>query len=623
MINRLFILISIVLFLAGCTADDGLSDILSGGDKTPLVLQTSLSTQYIVTRAANNTFDNSDELHVYVEHVKKKDDSETYESIQADQAPLLVSFSGENPLSLYWDDLSDSRSADTYLRTSGHALRTKYGYCYNGGTPKEGLTDLNQAAGIIKWEVAKDQTTAETVQHADLLWSGTQAPVTYNHADLTKNTLKVPFTHAMSEVTVTVKATAGYTGNPLTSTVLTLKDMKTVATVDAPAGTITSETTADITMCGADYMAGGTQRTYTAIVAPGTKLKVDEELLSIVNVDDNNYTLPVSSEMLGNEAWAKGHTLKTDDGTYIETLPGVNYHIDVTVNKTAVAVEATLKDWTPVTATGDGDIAFDNDIVNFTVDNPGNEFADGSSFNLYWKESTATDYILATTSTLTSGSWSNATAIYWPNGTDSYYFRALTGNTNDFDVKQGEDVLWGTTAKHSTYNVGDAIAPRTGNVPLIFEHAMSKVIVKLATTDGTDASSVDLTGATVKIVKLQTAGTIAIDTGVISATGETSEVSLGTVDSEKTCSLIMVPQSIGYDVKLVITLNDGDTNTDPVKQPTTYSLQLNKCADIKKWTGGNQYTYTITVKKEAVQFRALIQDWKPATGSGQANLDWD
>lgn len=163
----------------------------------------------------------------------------------------------------------------------------------------------------------------------------------------------------------------------------------------------------------------------------------------------------------------------------------------------------------------------------------------------------------------------------------------------------------------------------TGNVPLIFEHAMSKVIVKLATTDGTDASSVDLTGATVKIVKLQTAGTIAIDTGVISATGETSEVSLGTVDSEKTCSLIMVPQSIGYDVKLVITMNDGDTNTDPVKQPTTYSLQLNKCADIKKWTGGNQYTYTITVKKEAVQFRALIQDWNPATGSGQANLDWD
>jgi hypothetical protein len=614
MINRLFILISIGLLLAGCTADDGLSDILSGGDKTPLVLQTSLSTQHIVTRAANNTFDNSDELHVYVEHVKKKDDSETYESVKADQAPLLVSFSGETPLSLYWDDLSDSRSVDTYLRTHGHALRTLYGYCYNGGTPTEGLTDAEgKAAGIIKWTVADNQTSAEAVQHADLLWSGTQEPVTYNHTDLTKNTLKVPFTHAMSEVTVTIKADKGYTGDPLTSTVLTLKNMKTVATVNAPAGTITSETTTDITMCGADYTAGGTQRTYTAIVAPGTKLKVDEELLSIVNVDDNNYTLPVSREMLGNEAWTKGHTLKTDDGTYIETLPGVNYHIDVTVNKAAVAVEATLKDWTSVTATGDGDIAFDNDIVNFTVDNPGNEFADGSSFNLYWKESTATDYTFATESTLTSGKWSNATAIYWPNGTDSYYFRALTGNTKDFEVKQTEDVLWGTTAKHSTYNVGDAIAPRTGDVPLIFEHAMSKIAFDLTTSDGDD--KVELDDAIISISYLYTDGTISIADGAI--LGNTStEAAIS--DLKENIAVIVLPQTISNDAIVTITLKDGSTK---------YKIQLNTCTagttPITAWERGKSYTYTITVKKEAVQFRALIQDWTPTTGSGNATLDWD
>ena len=615
MINRLFTLIGIVLLLAGCSGEDGLSDILSGGDKTPLILQTSLSTQHIVTRAANSTFGTSDELHVYVEHVKKIDDSDTYESVKADQAPILVSFSDEKPLSLYWDDLSDSKSVDTYLRSPGHALRTLYGYCYNGGTPTEGLTDDDtKAKGIIKWTVANNQASAEAVQHADLLWSSTQKPVTYSHTDLSNNTLNVPFTHAMSEVTVTIKADNGYTGNPLTSTVLTLKNMKTVATVNAPAGTITSETTADITMCGADYTAGGTQRTYTAIVAPGTKLKVDEELLSIVNVDDNNYMLPVSNEMLGNEAWAKTHTVKNDDGTYIETLPGVNYHIDVTVNKAAVAVEATLKDWTSVTATGNGDIAFNNDIVNFTVDNPGNEFADGSSFNLYWKESTATDYTFATESTLTSGKWSNVTAIYWPNGTDSYYFRALTGNTNDFDVKQGEDVLWGTTAKHSTYEEGDAINPRTGDVPLIFKHAMAKITFDLTTTDGDD--KVDLDGAIISISNIYTDGTINIADGKIT-TGKTStETAIS--DLTKNTAVIVLPQVIDDQAIVTITLKDGSTK---------YKSQLNTCTagttPIASWERGKSYTYTITVKKEAVQFRALVQDWIETTGSGNANLDWD
>ena len=80
----------------------------------------------------------------------------------------------------------------------------------------------------------------------------------------------------------------------------------------------------------------------------------------------------------------------------------------------------------------------------------------------------------------------------------------------------------------------------------------------------------------------------------------------------------MVPQTITDNAKLIITIKDG----------TTYSLQLNTCKDgsdnaIGTWASGSKYTYTITVKKEAVQFRALVQDWTETTGSGNANLDWD
>ena len=80
----------------------------------------------------------------------------------------------------------------------------------------------------------------------------------------------------------------------------------------------------------------------------------------------------------------------------------------------------------------------------------------------------------------------------------------------------------------------------------------------------------------------------------------------------------MVPQTIGNGSKLTITLSDG----------TTYSLQLNTCKNasdnaISTWEGGHQYTYTISLSKEEIKFRALVKDWTPQTGSGNATLDWD
>ena len=87
----------------------------------------------------------------------------------------------------------------------------------------------------------------------------------------------------------------------------------------------------------------------------------------------------------------------------------------------------------------------------------------------------------------------------------------------------------------------------------------------------------------------------------------------------------MIPQTIGKDARLIINLHDGAT----AAESTTYSLQLNKCiddntkAEITKWVGGNQYSYTITLTKEEMKFRVLVQDWTPTTGSGNATLDWD
>ena len=603
MTKRYIAYIGIVLLLAGCSSDDSLNDTLSGNEKTPLLLETSLSTHRDVTRAANGDFDNSDQLQVYIRHTTGGVKG-SYTTGSADQAPKLVSFTASVRPVLYWDDFSSSRAEATDLRTAGHALQTYYGYCYNGGTPS---TNLTESSGTLEWTIG-NQTTALDVQHADLLWSVEQEAVAYSHT--AAGTLTVPFTHAMSEVTVTIKTDKTFSATPLTNTLLTLNHMNTVAAVTAPLGKITSTTPANITMFADAYTSDDT-RTFTAIVPPGTPLKVGDDLLSITNIEGNNYTLTVTEDMLKATAWAKeGYDANQ---TEIVTQTGVNYHLDVNVSKTAIRVEATLQDWKTVDASGTGSIVFDNDIVNVTVDDAGDAFTDGSSFRLYWKGISADKYTLATTSRLTSGEWVNDPVIYWPNGTDDFFFRALSGN-NDTNVKQTEDVLWGTTAKHNDIDAGAAIAPRTGNVPLIFEHAMTKIAFDLQTTTGADA--VELTGATIAISNLYTSGTISIEDGTVSVGTTRTENAISRLTNNT--PIIVVPQDIANDAMLTVTLKDG----------TKYQLQLNKCKDEKNaaittWERGKRYTYAVTLKKEAISFRALIKDWNDTTGSGNATLEWD
>jgi hypothetical protein len=147
---------------------------------------------------------------------------------------------------------------------------------------------------------------------------------------------------------------------------------------------------------------------------------------------------------------------------------------------------------------------------------------------------------------------------------------------------------------------------------------MSNVVVVLSTSD--DASKVDYSKATITISNLYTNGTINIADGEVKVP-DGSTTSTVTVSGET----IMVPQDIDSNAKLVINLND---NVDPEKS-TTYSLQLNTCkADanspaITTWAGGSKYTYNITLKKQDISFRVLVQDWDKKEGSGNASLDWD
>ena len=624
-------LLALALLVLGCSRNEQ-PRTLSGVEKTPLRVQASLSDALPVTKAAAGAFSEGDVLKVYLRHTTGGSPG-SYTTTAADQAPKLVDFTvgsagALTPAApLYWDDFSNSADAGTDLRTSGHGLQSFYGYCYNGGTPSTALTAVSGALG---WTVG-NQTTAEDVQHADLLWSAEQATVVYGHAsarNAAHGTIEIPFTHAMSEITVTVTCTDGFSGNPLTSTELTLNAMNTVALLTAPTGAYSSTTPASIAMYADAEYSTGLVRNYTAIVAPDTKIKVGEKLLDIVDVEDNNYTLNITDAMLSGSAWASGHTTDSDGGkTFILTRPGYNYHLDITVAKTAISVIATLTDWTTVTGTGTGEIQYPNDV---TLDVSGDTFANGATLYLYQllaneDSDTALErtnlaygpHVTVSTYDATEGKWVNTPAIYWPNQTDQFYFRALSQSSEA--AAQGTDVLWATTAAHNTYAAGAAIPPRTDDVPLALEHALSKVTFQLETADGevnANSPAVNLTGATIAVSNLATSGTIAIEDGAVTPDATTAAAIAAT--AAPITDLIVIPQAIGDASIVTITLTDG----------TTYKLQLNQCKDsgdhyIGAWERGESYTYTIHLEKEAITFRALVKDWVEKTGSGDANLEWD
>lgn len=602
MIVKKYILLSMAtMLLAGCTGDD--MNNAPADERLPLRLEATLSSNRALTRAYDDTFEESDVLLSYVQHVYK-DGENNYNQVSGIQASLVKFSKDMKPeTALYWDDFSNSSSTDTYLRTEGHGLRSFYGYCYNGGTPSAALVETT---GVLGWTTTTDQSATGAFKQNDLLWSATLAPVTYNHAKDDHGTITVPYTHAMSKFTIVIKANEGFNAKDLEETVVTLKNMSEVGEFNAPTGTVTATGAVDVKM-RPDADKEKLTRTFEAVTVPCTELTANNVLATIIGAGGNNYEIRVTDKMLEDASWGSG--LKEG-----KTQSGYNYKLTVTINKQEVSVSASLANWNPVTATGVGTINFSNDVPSSGL---GTTLNNGDKFTL-WRAVKGTDELKeadlkeSTTIEYNGTGFTCTPVLYWPNKDDSYYFRALATMTGsaisavtEKTVSQGTDLLWGTTAKHGDYEANAAIAPRTGDVPLTFKHAMSKVVVNVETVTG-DAAVV-LTGATVTMTNIFKDGSINIASGVVTPTPGT------TTDYTISGEMLMVPQTIDTNAKLIVTLKDG----------TTYSLALSGVSSITEWESGNQYNYTIKISKEEMKFSVSIKPWEKNDGSGNATLDWD
>lgn len=670
-ISQHIFLATLAALAASCSSDN-LPETLSGnGEKTPITIAATISDGTPLSRAEGKTFAGGDKLIARLRQVTWDDTSTDYISgvsqVAADQSPRTVTFTvNSNNMTvvndrtqqtgdltpdapLYWDDFSKSDDADHDIRTTGHYLQSAWGFCYNGNTQTASLDETN---GTITWTATGNFDSQSTFTKNDLLWSAAQRPISYKHAVGERETLVIPYTHAMSMITIEVVAAEGFTTGNLGSTTATLQAMYTKATFSAPNATVSNQTgSQNVTMLAGTEGTNSESKPNTvfqALVIPGKQLTAGNLLAEIANVDGNNYKIPVTQTII--DAWSS----YLDDR---KLKSGINYKLTVTVKKQGISVVAQITDWTTINATGEGEIKFNSNIVSSGVTNA----ITAGSFEIF-RGTVNTEESLnnVTTATYNAGTskWELTPQIYWANSTQSYYFRGLaTDNgttltaTSDKDATQGTDLLWATTPAHDGtlesggtrhFDAGVAIPPRTGDVPLQFEHAMSKITVNLSTSTTGKASptadetarAVDLSNVTVTISNLSTAGTIAITDGNIAPTAIAAAVDAAvtgttpaTVDYTAPIKAIdgtiVIPQSLvnaTYPIKLTIKLSDG----------TTYSLPLKDCklsgseSDyIDTWKRGKHYVYNIYVEKEAIRFVAVLKNWVEVNGGGNANLDWD
>ena len=664
-ISQHIFLAALAALAASCSSDN-LPETLSGnGEKTPITIAATISDGTPLSRANGKTFVSGDKLIARLRQVTW--DSSTDPNFQsvgevaADQSPRTVTFTvGSGAMTvvndstqqtgdltpnapLYWDDFSKSDDADHDIRTTGHYLQSAWGFCYNGNTPTTPLTD----DGTITWTATGNFDSQSTFTKNDLLWSAAQKPISYKHAAGDRETLVIPYTHAMSKFTIVVNATDGFAAGALASTTIALQGMYSSATFSAPDGKVSAQPgTQSVTMLKAT--PSGNTCTFTALAIPGKALK-GTILAKITNVDGNNYDIPVTNAILAQ--W-KDQLLGVNNDVI---KSGINYKLTVTVKKQGISVVAQITDWTTINATGEGEIKFNSNIVSSGVTNA----ITSGSFEIFrgthlgesgFEDVTKAEY--------SAGEWTLDPKIYWTNGTLPYYFRGLATTTDGTTptatsskaAAQGTDLLWATTPAHDGtlesggtqhFNAGEAIPPRTGDVPLQFEHAMSKITVNLSTsttgkatpTADESARAVDLGNVTVTISNIATAGTIAITDGKITptaiaaavpeaVTGTTPATVDYTAPIKAINGTIVIPQLLvndTYPIKLTIKLSDG----------TTYSLPLKDCkvsgseTNIETWNRGNHYVYNIYVEKEAIRFVAVLKNWVEVNGGGNANLDWD
>ena len=507
---------------------------------------------------------------------------------------------------LYWDDYGTADPGNQAGRAEGLTI---YGVAVEGSTSAPEVSDWNS----LSWKLPEDQNT-NNWKNYDL--------ITSNNIRGTGNTLKFDdvknnnspnnlliFTHAMSKITVNLKADEGFPGyteipsNPHfeKDPVVTLLDHYLSGNVDIINGTtsvITTDSKKSSVLKKEGTASSGYTATYCGMMMPGNKYGNSENIIKI-NADGNIYYVTAKEINIANTA--------SED--IFER--GKNYIINVTVKKTEIKVTATVTEWETVNSAEVSPVI--NITTNFGSNGTGATFENFSfyrSLNLNYGYSEgnsanennyfANEAIAKKPSSGNQWVFYDGTKdinLYWPNHNTHYQFRGVipctstntndtstsphvnavseTDNTQKIDIKNvpfnnsasnnyesllmiGRPEVSGTCGNteqgHKQTDLSEGgICATEGTINLNFKYVMSQVEVVLTTSSSDSKDHVNLNeNTTLEIEKIYTNGYVKLGDREVITTGDISNQQLtltsSTDNGQVTLKTVyaIIPQNLTY-----------------------------------------------------------------------------
>lgn len=609
---------------------------------------------------------------------------------------------------LYWDDYGTADPNNIGTGKGREKGLTIYGAAVNGVVTAPVINgESGKQWTALSWNVgdctsgtvdqstagwaAKDLLTSNNIQaqKTDVSYA-TDGTFTFDSDPRTK---LLEFTHAMTKITVNLTAGEGFPGYETsdndaefqTAPKVTLLNFNYTGTVDVVNKTSTppTSTVANIKAWindGATWTKAHTAHA-TALVFPGNEFTAtigsDGTATSSTDIfkveADGNIYYVTAAQLVKAIAKKDNGDAEPAANTYNKALAqGVNYILNVKVNKTKVIVEATIKDWDEI----DADEAAPE--INISA-NYGQTTTTGvSSFNQtydffrslskasgYDGDSSTDGINPAARFTYSSSAFTQNKVLYWPDHNTHYFFRgvypvvgitstgyssettlAIDTNSSSKEVIAVSNVAYTTNtwpsdlaialprttntacANHSKTPLENGICATKGTITMNFEYAMSKVEVRLKSSESTADDYVELNDITVEVVGGYKSGRITMEDGLHDTWVDTSDKGDYTLNhttvasgfTKTTCDAI-IPQTLGDDVKFKITVNNSNGTTD------IYNAQLNKIkgkkadeaddtkTEITEWKHGEHYIYELKVTKTEINVTATITDWVKVTAS--------
>lgn len=389
---------------------------------------------------------------------------------------------------------------------------------------------------------------------------------------------------------------------------------------------------------------------------PGTNLS-STNILDAISFSIDGNAFKVSSATLVEKLKA-GDAGSTWNGI-IEA--GKNYIFTFRVSKTAIKINATVKDWDVINAAKDEPIIRVDTAYGQEANSDEHRTVFTKDFSFLKSTTLSTGYSDDADAEYQTSKYTLKPAQYWPNHNTHYFIRGVwpligskddgtntpTGNVSTEAItvnnaafvqdKYPADLMLGyprttseTCSAHSKVVATEGICATEGDIRMNFQRVMSKIEVNLKSSDDTTAPDYITFDANTKveIIDGYTESAIMLSDGSSNVTGKTKETYVMNRYGDTNIKYVdaVVPQTLlesttgGTDnIKFRITVKSNDGWED--KYETVLGIKsipviINDAStNIDTWEPGKHYVYTLTITKTGIKVTATIKDWIEAKGS--------